>query len=94
MSEKEGAKKELIEGLKISGFTLGILSLIFAGSIGMIIAIIGFIFCFYSQRRHPTKLGKVGLILNILGFVLGVAVLILVMTKFYPLIEQLQTGIQ
>jgi len=94
MSEKEGAKKELIEGLKISGFTLGVLSLIFTGSIGMIIAIIGFIFCFYSQRKSPTKLGKVGLILNILGFILGIVVLILVMTKFYPLIEQLQSNVQ
>ena len=76
MTEKKG------EGLGISGFTLGIMSIILAGWLGGLIAIIGFIFCMIQQKRNKTGLAKAGIILNIVGFVISAAFIILVM--YYP----------
>jgi len=72
---KKGMKKELkIKGnsLGASGFTLGILSIVSLGIFGVAMSIPGFIFCFIQQKNKPTKLGKAGLILNIIGFILSI----------------------
>jgi len=60
------------EGLGVSGFTLGIIGIIFAGVYGTIISLIGFIFCMIQQKRYKTKIGKVGLILNIVAIILSI----------------------
>jgi uncharacterized protein with PQ loop repeat len=74
MSEKK--TKEIGEGLGISGMTLGILSVVLAGSpLSLIISIPGFIFCLIQQRNNKTKIGKAGLILNIIGFVLSMIII-------------------
>lgn len=65
-------EKKIGEGLGISGFTLGILSIIFAGLLGMIISVIGFIFCMVQQRKNPNKLTLAGIILNVIGFILSI----------------------
>ena len=72
MSDKKG------EGLGISGFTLGVMSIILAGWLGGLIAIVGFVFCMIQQKRNKTRLGKAGIILNVIGFVISVAFIILV----------------
>ena len=74
-------------GLGISGFTLGVLSIVLAGSIGILVSIIGFTFCRVQQKRSPMKLAKTGVILNIIGFVLSVVMLIILF--FSPLAENL-----
>ena len=76
------ADKKSGEGLGITGFTLGILSIALAGWIGLLIAILGFIFCVVQQKRNKTSLGKAGIILNIIGFVISLAFIILVI--FFP----------
>ncbi|VVB83293.1 Uncharacterised protein [uncultured archaeon] len=77
MAEKK-VKESKIKGnsLGASGFTLGVLSILFCGIFGVIFSIVGFIFCFVQQKKKPTKLGKVGLILNIVGFVLSIVYII------------------
>jgi len=70
MVEKKLKKSE--EGLGISGFTLGILSIVLAGWLGAILAIIGFIFCLIQQKGTPTKIGRTGIILNVIGFLVSV----------------------
>ena len=87
MAKKE-ATKNIGEGLGISGFTLGVLSILMVGTVGIMISVVGFFFCLVQQRRSPTKLGKVGLILNILGFIFGILLIIVLITKLAPLIEQ------
>ena len=57
--------------LGASGFTLGILSILSLGVSGVVMAVLGFVFCFVQQKSKPTKLGKVGLILNAVGFALS-----------------------
>lgn len=84
MAEKKEVKN-IGEGLGISGFTLGILSILFAGYAGIIIAVIGGIFCFVQQRKNKTRLGKAGLILNIIGIALSLIYI------FY--IAKLMTGL-
>jgi hypothetical protein len=84
MTEKKEIKS-IGEGLGISGFTLGVLSILFAGTAGAFISVIGGIFCFVQQRKNKTNLGKAGLILNILGLILS----ILYIAYLAPLLSQL-----
>jgi vacuolar-type H+-ATPase subunit I/STV1 len=81
------ADKEKTEGLGISGFTLGILGIVFSGWIGLIISIIGFMFCFVQQKRHKEKLAKIGIILNLIGAALSIAYIILSYTVLGPLLN-------
>jgi hypothetical protein len=90
MADKES--KEKIEGLGISGFTLGVLGIIFSGWVGLIISIVGFMFCFVHQKRQKNKLGKIGLILNIIGIILSIAFIILSYTVLGPLLSKVATG--
>lgn len=69
--KKEGKESKIGEGLGISGFTIGVLSILFAGTAGLILGVVGFIFCFVQQRKNKTGLGKAGLILNVVGVVLS-----------------------
>ena len=77
------------EELGVVGFILGILSIIFVGSNGIIIAIVGFFFCLVQQKRNPTRLGKIGMILNVIGFILAVVLIVLLLTVLKPYLEQL-----
>lgn len=89
MVEKRGDKPKYAgEGIGISGFTLGILSLIFAGGPGIVISIVGFFLCLYQQKKHPVKIGKIGLILNIIGFVVGIIFIIVSINYLLPYIQQ------
>jgi len=79
MVKKNLKKSE--EGLGTSGFTLGVLSIVLAGWLGAIIAIIGFTFCKIQQKRNPTNLGKAGITLNIIGFVLSVVFIVFTLSR-------------
>jgi len=85
MAEKK-VKESKVKGNSFgaSGFTLGILSIISFGIIGIIMAIVGFIFCFIQQKKKPTKLAKVGLIINIAGLILSIVYLV----YFAPMLAQ------
>ncbi|MBI5803400.1 hypothetical protein HY448_01820 [Candidatus Pacearchaeota archaeon] len=91
MAKKEG------ENLGVSGFTLGIVSilcLIFSPVFGVLISIVGFIFCLIQQRKNPTKLAKWGLILNVIGFAANMLWIFLLLKYFISIIdEQLQANI-
>ena len=65
-------KKSVGNGLGASGFTLGVMSIIFAGLWGLAISIVGGIFCFVQQKNKKMRIAKVGLILNIIGFTLSI----------------------
>lgn len=77
VKKEEKKSKEKIKGeLGLAGFSIGIESIVFAlfiPIIGIVLSINGFIFCAIQQKRNSTKKGKIGIILNIIGFVLGVA---------------------
>jgi formate/nitrite transporter FocA (FNT family) len=67
------------EALGASGFTLAILSIISAGGyLGVLFSMVGFVFCLIQQKNKPTKLGKAGLIISIIGFVGGILVMMFV----------------
>jgi|TARA_Y100000310_G_scaffold301530_1_gene338089 hypothetical protein len=90
MVKKSNSKKSG-EALGISGFTLGIVSIvlvIFTPLLGIAISILGFIFCVIQQKRKPTKLGKSGLILNVIGFVANMAWLIVLIKYIIPLVQE------
>ena len=75
MAEKED--KKIGEGFGLSGFTIGILSVVFAGFNGLILAVIGFFFCMYQQKKSPTKLGKMGVIISVIGFIASILSIIM-----------------
>jgi hypothetical protein len=82
--------KHTEEGIGIAGFVLGILSIIFfVGGAGIVIGIVGFFLCLYQQKRHPTRLGKIGLILNVIGFVIGLIFLIAYMVYLLPKMQEI-----
>ena len=83
MAEK---RESIVKGHSFgaSGFTLGIISIILAGLYGIPLSITGFVFCLIQQLKKPTKLGKVGIILNIIGLVLS----LLMIFVFAPIILQ------
>ena len=83
------AEKKIGEGLGIAGFTLGVLSIILAGYLGLLVSIVGFIFCMVQQKKHKTGLGKAGLILNIIGFAFS----IFAITYLIPLMEKMLLGV-
>ncbi len=93
MVEKKKTKK-IGEALGISGFTLGIagfFSLLFMGFLSLVFFITGLIFCIIQQRKNPTKFGKRGLIINIIGIIATIILGIVVVIYLYPLLqEQLQ----
>ena len=93
MVEKKKSKKNG-EALGISGFTLGIagyFSLLFMTLLSLAFFITGLVFCIIQQKRKPTKLGKIGLIINILGIIATIILGIVVAIYLYPLLqEQLQ----
>jgi len=57
------------DGIGIAGFILGVLSIVMMGIFGLILSIIGGIFCIIQQKNNSTKLGKAGLVLNSIGFI-------------------------
>jgi predicted small integral membrane protein len=72
--KKEGREKgSIVKGNSFgaSGFTLGILSIVSLGVFGVVLSIMGFVFCLVQQKKKPTKLGKAGLIVNAIGFILS-----------------------
>ena len=75
------------EGLGIAGFVLGVLSIALAASAGVVLSIVGFIFCMIQQKKSPMKLAKVGIILNIIGFVLSVTLIVLAIV-LAPLLQE------
>jgi hypothetical protein len=90
MVEKKVEKKKYTEeGIGISGFTLGILSLLFAGGAGVVISIVGFFLCLYQQKKNPTSLGKIGIILNIIGFIFGIIFIIISINYLMPLVQEM-----
>ncbi len=81
------AEEKKSEGLGISGFTLGVLGIILSGWIGLIISLVGFTFSVVQQKKHKTRMGKVGIILNIIGALLSIAIIILY-AKIAPLLSK------
>jgi hypothetical protein len=88
VEKKEEIKQKIVkkssEGLGISGFTLGVLSIIFAGGMGAIVSLTGFIFCLIQQKKNPNQLSRIGLTLNIIGFIVSVAYIILIYSGVIP----------
>jgi len=85
MVEKKESKNS--EAYGIIGLTLGILSIVYLASNGIILSIIGFVFSVVQQKRNPTKFGKTGMILNVIGFVLGIVFIIVALVYLKPLFE-------
>jgi len=94
--EKKHVKKSG-EGLGISGFTLGIMSIVlvvFSPLLGILVAIVGFVLSLVQQNRNPTKYGKLGVILNVAGFILNILWWVFLITYLLPILqEQLQNSL-
>ena len=90
MAEKESKIKG--NSLGASGFTLGIASIVFCGLFGVVMSITGFVFCLVQQKKKPTKLAKVGLIINVVGLVLSIVWILYLGPLLQKLITTLPTA--
>ncbi|VVB83722.1 Uncharacterised protein [uncultured archaeon] len=93
MAEKK-VRESKIKGnsMGAAGFTLGLLSVLaLGGYLGMILAVAGFFMCLVQQRNKPTKLGKAGLILSVIGFILGIVYLIFIAPKIESWLQNINT---
>jgi len=96
MVEKK-VKESKVKGnsLGASGFTLAITSvlIIFFGMFGIIVMpVLGFIFCLIQQKKNPTKLGKAGLIISIISFVLILVYIFYLAPLLLSYIQSLNTS--
>jgi hypothetical protein len=90
--EKKEERKKNPESKGVAGFTLGIVSivmLLFSPLLGIIISLVGFFLCLKQQKREKTKAARTGMILNIIGFGLNVAMMIINFLWLSPYINQL-----
>lgn len=81
--------KKIGESLGLSGFTLSVLGILLLGSNGILISLIGFIFCAIQQKKNPNKIGKAGLILGIIGVVLNIFVIVIYFSYIIPQLKQM-----
>ncbi|MFC1710728.1 hypothetical protein ACFLZJ_01035 [Nanoarchaeota archaeon] len=90
MVKKKKFKGDSI-GLGISGFTLGIVSLIliiFNAFLGVLLAIVGLIFCIVQMKRKKTKLAKWGMGINIVGIIFNAYLSYLFIQTLITLLNQ------
>lgn len=80
--ERVSSSKDIGEGLGISGMTLGILGMVFLGTLGIMISIPGLVLSIFQQNKNKTKIGFAGIILNSIALILSVSYLIFV--YYYP----------
>ena len=81
-------KKINNETFGIIGLTLGILSIIFMGSNGIIVGIVGLIFGWIQQKKHPNKIGKAAMIVSAIGIVLALVFIIVLIKFLAPYVQQ------
>lgn len=78
------------EAFGISGFTLGIMSLVMlllSPLFGVLTSLVGGVLSYIQLKKVKTKTAKVGLILNIIGLVLNIALWIVLAVYIYPLLQ-------
>jgi len=71
-----------------SGFTIGVIGIVFSGWIGLILSFFGLIFSIAQQKRHKIGFGKAGVIVNLVGIVLSILIIVLYSKFIAPLLGQ------
>lgn len=92
MPRKKEERTRNPKALGVAGFTLGIVSIIlfiFSPLMGVIVSIVGFFLCLKQQSREKTRAARVGIILNIIGFVVNVAFWLVSVYWIYPNLNSL-----
>jgi hypothetical protein len=91
MAKEKEDRKRNPESAGIAGFTLGIISLVmflFFPPLGILLSIVGLSLSIKQQRKQKTRMGKIGLVLNIIGLILNIAMWIISAFVLYPYITQ------
>jgi hypothetical protein len=91
MPEKKEERKRNPESAGVASLTLGIISLVmflFFPPIGILLSIIGLILGIKQQRKQKTRAGKIGMILNIIGLALNIAIWFISAFIIYPYLQQ------
>ena len=84
---KKEAKKIQDTGFGITGFVLGINSILMSlisPIMGIILGIEGLIFSILQNKKLKTRLATIGIVLNIIGIILSITIFI---TMYYLLIS-------
>ncbi len=89
---KKGEPRIKGNSLGASGFTIGVLGILSFGWFGLVMSVVGFIFCLFQQMKKPTKLGKAGIVLNAIAFVISIAWIAYFAPKFAEWLNTLSTA--
>lgn len=96
MVDKKKSVDKKSETFGIVGFTLslaGFFAILITTVYSLVYFIVGLIFCIIQQKRYKTKLGKIGLILNIIGIVCTIVLTLIIIFYVYPLININEQGL-
>jgi len=88
-AEKSVGPKVKGNSLGASGFTLGIISILSLGYIGIIMSVLGFFFCYIQLKGKKTRLAKAGLIINIIGLAVSILWIVYLAPMFSSYIQGL-----
>jgi hypothetical protein len=78
------------EAFGIMGLVFAIVSLLSMSSNGIIYAILGIVFSKIQEKKGRNKISRAGLIIGIIGLILNVVFVILLITYYPTLIENIQ----
>ena len=93
MVKKEVHSRFNDNGFGIAGVVFGVLSIVNLGFNGILIGIVGLFFGLKQKKIGQNKWSNAGIILNIIGIVLGIAIIILFFTVLKGYLAQL-SGLQ
>ena len=89
MVREKGGKEIKGNSFGASGFTLGIMSILSLGYLGVLMAVIGFFFCYIQFKGKKTKLATAGLIINGVGLVLSILWIVYLAPMFSSYLQSL-----
>jgi len=74
------AKREVDNSCGVAGVTLGIMSLLMVGSLGIVAGIIGLFFSLKQKKMKVNAWAKWGIALNVVRIILGVVAIYIIAT--------------
>lgn len=81
------------EGFGIVGLVLAIVSLLSVSSNGIIYAVLAVIFSKMQQKKYPNRIGRLALIIGIVGLILNVVFIILLMIYYPSILQSIQEAL-
>lgn len=81
------------EGFGIAGLVLAIVGLLSMSSNGIIYSLVAIIFGKFQQKKYPNRIGKLALIIGVIGLVLNIVFIILLLVYYPSILQNIQDAL-